>query len=91
MKCLSLTEARNQLLRLAEEIEHDPSVVVEVRKRGRRVMALMSAELYESLVETLDLVCDPPMARELRRALRQIDRGKGMSWESAKRRLKLNP
>ncbi len=34
MKTLSLTEARNNLLRLAEEIERDPSVVVEVRVPG---------------------------------------------------------
>lgn len=89
MRNVTLTEARNNLLRLAQEIERDPSSVVEVFKRGKRVMALVSAELYEGLLETLDILSDETSAAELRRALREIEKGRGIPWKTAKRRLGL--
>lgn len=89
MKDLSLTEARAGLLRLADEIERDPSMVVEIRKRGRRVMALVSAELYDALMETLDVLGEPAAAGRLRQALQEVEQGKGVPWKAAKKRLGL--
>lgn len=90
MKTLSLTQARNTLLRLAEEIDRDPSVVVEVRKRGRRVLTVMSANLYEALLETLEILEDASLAHRLRRAIREIEAGKGIPWTVARKRLGLD-
>lgn len=87
---MSLTDARNGLLRLAEQIERDPSVVVEVQKRGKRVMTVMSASLYEALVETLELLEDPSLSGKLRRAIREIEAGKGIPWQVARKRLGLD-
>jgi len=89
MKNLSLTNARNQLLTLAQEIEDDPSTIVGVQKRGRPVLKLISAELYESLVETLEILGDESQAARLRQALREIEKGRGIPWKTAKRRLGL--
>jgi PHD/YefM family antitoxin component YafN of YafNO toxin-antitoxin module len=89
MKSLTLTEAREKLLKLADEIERRPSTVVEVKKRGRRIMALMSSELYESLLETLEVLSDEGTARELSRAVKEIETGRGIPWRTAKKRLKL--
>jgi prevent-host-death family protein len=89
MKSLTLTEARQTLLGLAEEISAEPSTVVEVRKRGRRVLALMSVELYDALVETLEVLDDEPAARKLRRAMKEIEDDRGIPWRDAKRRLRL--
>jgi len=41
MKTMTLTEARNQLLKVAEEMERRPDQVVEVVKRGNKVMTLI--------------------------------------------------
>ena len=87
MKTITLAEARNQLLKLADEMEKNPDAVVEVVKRGRHIMTLMSAELYELLVETLDVLANDAAARKLRRALREIEQGKGIPWKTAKKRL----
>ena len=87
MKNMTLTEARNSLLELAKKMERDPAFVVEVVKRGRRVMTMMPAELYESILETLEVLADEEAAPRLRRALREIDAGKGIPWEAAKRKL----
>lgn len=89
MKYVTLTEARNQLLRLAGEIERQPDTVIEVRKRGKRVMTLMSAELYDSLVETLEILADESVTPKLKQALREIERGRGIPWKTAKSKLGL--
>jgi prevent-host-death family protein len=89
MKTLTLTEARNRLLNLADELEKDPSSVVEVSRRGKRVMALISAELYDSLVETLEVLSDRRTTSRLRKALRELDQGKGIPWGRARRELGL--
>jgi len=86
---VSLTEARNGLLRLADEIQRDPSLVVEVQKRGKRVLALVSTDLYDRLLETLDVLADESTSTALRRALREIAKGKGIPWKAARKRLGL--
>jgi PHD/YefM family antitoxin component YafN of YafNO toxin-antitoxin module len=52
-------------------------------------MTLMSSEVYDALIETLEIVADEPTLSKLRRALQEIEKGKGISWSEAKRRLRL--
>ena len=90
MKTMTLTEARNQLLKVAEEMERRPDQVVEVVKRGKKVMTLLSAEVYEAIVETLEVVADEAAFAKLRRAVRETEAGKGMSWSDARKGLGLS-
>ena len=90
MKTMTLTEARNQLLKVAEEMERRPDQIVEVVKRGKKVMTLMSAEVYEAIVETLEVVADEAAFTKLRRAVKEIEAGKGMSWSDARKELGLS-
>lgn len=90
MKTMTLTEARNQLLKVAEEMERRPDQVIEIVKRGKKVMTLLSAEVYEAIVETLEVVGDEAAFAKLRRALREIEAGKGMSWRDAREELGLS-
>jgi PHD/YefM family antitoxin component YafN of YafNO toxin-antitoxin module len=87
MKTVSLTEARNRLLQLAEEIKKDPALIVKVVNRGSAVLTLMSSELHDSLVETLEVLAEEDTSAKLRRALQEIHQRKGIPWKRAKRRL----
>ena len=87
MKNVTLTDARNQLLRIADELQEKPDTVFEVLKRGKPVMTMLSAELYGSLVETLEILGDEATAEKLRQALKEIDKGKGIPWKKAKKKL----
>ncbi len=87
MKTLTVSEARSRLPRIADEVARDPSVAIEVTRRGRRVMTIVSAELYDSLVETLEILRDPQTMSRLRRALREAAGGRTMSWKEARKRL----
>ncbi|MBI4600391.1 MAG: type II toxin-antitoxin system Phd/YefM family antitoxin [Planctomycetes bacterium] len=86
---LSVTEARKNLLKLADRIEEEPSTVVAIHRRGKRVMALISADLHDAVTETLEVLSDESTAARLRQALREIEKGHGMPWEAAKKRLGL--
>ena len=87
MKTVSLTEARNRLLQLAEEIKKNPALIVKVVKHGSGVLTLMSSDLHDSLVETLEVLAEEDTSAKLRRALQEIQQGKGIPWKKAKRRL----
>ena len=90
MKTMTLAQARNELLKVAEEMERRPDQVVEVVKRGKKVMTLLSAEVYESIVETLEVMADEKTFAKLRRAVREIEAGKGVSWSDARKELGLS-
>jgi PHD/YefM family antitoxin component YafN of YafNO toxin-antitoxin module len=87
MQTLSMTEARNKIMQLAEAMERDPSLVVQVEKRGRRVMTLLPSNLYDGLVETLEVLNDQDTAARLRQALREVESGKAVPWSKVKGRL----
>ena len=89
MKTMTLTEARNQLLKVADEMERRPDEVVEVMKRGKRVMTLLSAKVYAAIIETLEVVADEKAFAKLRRAMTEIEEGKGLPWRTARRKLGL--
>ena len=90
MKTMTLTEARNQLLRVAKEMERNPDQTVEVVKRGKKVMTLLSSEVYDALRETLEILSDESTFAQLRQALREIQAGKTISWTTARRKLRLS-
>jgi prevent-host-death family protein len=89
MKTMSLTETRNRLLEIAERIERDPDEVIGVTKRGRRVMTVLSAERYDAVLETLEVLADAEAMRSLERARKEIALGKGIPWRKARERLRL--
>lgn len=89
MKALSLTDARNRLLEIAEEMERKPSTVVSVNKRGKPLMTLISTDVYEGILETLDILSDPKAVVSIRKSIRQMKAGKTILWEKVKKGLDL--
>lgn len=87
MKSLNITDTRNQLLDLADELVRKPSTVIEVQKHGRHVMTLISPELYGSLVETLEILADDGLMARFKKAIKEIEHGKGIPLAVSKRRL----
>ena len=89
-KTLPITRARSQLLDLAEELNRNPEVgAVAVTKRGQPVLALMPWELYESIVETLEILGDETLMASLRQSIKEAAKGKMIPWEGVKKSLHL--
>lgn len=89
MKTVTLTDARNSLLGLADELRKSPDVVVKIEKHGKPSMTLISSELYDSIVETLEVLADEDGMRNLKKAIRDVENGKMISHEEVKQRLGL--
>lgn len=89
-KTLSITQARSQLLGLADELSHPGKAeAVAVTKHGRPVLALLPWDLYESLVETLEILGDEDLMKALRRSIKEARAGRTIPWEKVKRDLDL--
>jgi antitoxin YefM len=89
-RTMSIVEARNKLTSLPEDFEQDPEMgAVAVTRRGKPVLAVMPWELYEALVETLEILGDAELMTALRQSIKEAEAGKGIPWEDAKRTLGL--
>ncbi len=90
-KTLTITEARSQLLDLAEELNRPPATEpVKVTKRGKPVLAVMPHGFYESLVETLEVLGDEGLMQALRRGLKEVRADETIPWEKVKHGLRLS-
>lgn len=85
---LPIIEARNKLTTLPEELEKNPELgAIAVTRRGKPVLAVMSWELYETIMESLEVMADADLMKILRQSLKEAAQGKVHSWESVKREL----
>ncbi len=88
---MQITEARRQFTQLPKIFgKKRPNIrAVEVESHGKPVMAVISWDLYEGIMETLDVLGDAALVKKLRKSLREAEQGKTLSWNAAKARLKL--
>ena len=83
---LTMVDARRELTKLPEKLEARPTTVV-VTRRGKPVLAIMTWEDYEAILETLEVLSDNEAVEQLRRSIREVKEGKAIPWEVAKVRL----
>jgi prevent-host-death family protein len=89
-KTLPIMEARKQLTSLPEALTHDGEIdVVEITRRGKPVLAVMPWELYEAIAETLEVMADKELTAELRRSIMELEEGKVIPWDEARKELGL--
>lgn len=87
---MPIVEARNKLTSLPEQFEQQPeNDVVMVTRRGQPVLAIMPWELYDSLMETLEIMSDEELMAQLRQSIKQAAAGETISWEMVKKELDL--
>jgi antitoxin YefM len=87
---MAMVEARKRLTTLPEVFEKHPDIgAVQVTRRGKPVLAVMSWDLYESITETLEIMSDPEMMAAFRQGVKDMNEGKVYPWEQVKRELGL--
>lgn len=83
---LSMTQARQGLTTLPEDLAQHPGAVV-ITRRGKPVLAVMPWQLYESLLETLEVLADEDLMTALRESLKEADQGEVIPWETVRAEL----
>ena len=87
---ISLSKGRTELLAIASELEkHPEDGAITMTRHGKPVLAVLSAELYEGLIDTLELMSDPKGQALLRASLKEAEEGNLISWNTAKKKLGL--
>ena len=87
MQKMAITEARKKFMKLPDQAAKDQ--ILAVTRRNKEVMAVMSWELYEGLLETIEVLSDPELIKHLRTAMDDVKAGRTHSLADAYERLGL--
>jgi prevent-host-death family protein len=89
MREIPIAKARNELMTLPEKLAENRATVA-VTRRGKPVLAVMPWELYESIIETLEIMGDQELMASLKLAIKEVAQGKTVPWEQVKKELNLD-
>jgi len=81
-----LTELRPNLPKIMDRLSKyfDRCIVT---RHGKPEAVILAEEDYESLLETLDILSDQKLMKDIKKAQQELKKGKGITWETAKQKL----
>jgi len=83
---IPITQARYGLPRLIKKINRSAeSSTFTITRRGKPILALLQWDFYESLMETLEIMADPELMKELGKNIKEIKRQKLISMAQIKK------
>ena len=87
-KTLPVTEVRERLTELVDEV-NDKFEQIEITKNGKPRAVIMAADEFDSWKETLEILSDEQLMRDIKQAEKEFKEGKAVSWEKVKEELNL--
>jgi len=85
---LPIIEARKQLTKLPEAFAAQSHFTpVTVTRRGKPVLTIMPTEVYEALIETLEIAGDDNLMNQLRTSIDRVKSGQLLPWGDVKAEL----
>ena len=83
---IPLTELRPKLPKIMDRLSKyfDRCIIT---RHGKPEAVMLSEEDYESLLETLDILSNQKLVKDIKKAKEELRKGKGISWEKAKQKL----
>ena len=85
-KQIPIIKARDRLTSLPEELIEEPGAIA-VTRRGEPVLAILPWDLYESIMETLEILSDEDLMAALHQSIKEASEGQAVSWDQAKQEL----
>ena len=86
MEGIPITTARGMLTRLPEKLAKEKRAVTLTR-RGKPVLVVFPWDLFESLMETMEIMEDPEMMAAIREGIEDMQQGNLISHEEVAARL----
>lgn len=84
-RSMSMVEARSRLTQLPEDFEQaEEPEAIAITRRGKPVLAVMPWELYDGLLETLEIMGDDQLMAALRQSVNEAAAGKVVSWDEVR-------
>ncbi|HEU0186131.1 MAG TPA: type II toxin-antitoxin system Phd/YefM family antitoxin [Blastocatellia bacterium] len=75
---IPIIEARDRLTSLPEEFAEEPGTIA-VTRYGEPALAILPWDLYESIMETLEILRDEEMVAALRQSIKEVSNGQVVS------------
>jgi len=86
IKTLPITEVRNNLPKLVDNAQKKLDEYV-ITVNGKPAAILISNDEYESLKETLEIMSDPKLMKNIREAEEDVKAGRVYDWDEVKKEL----
>jgi prevent-host-death family protein len=80
---------KNRFARFSRRV-NDSQTVIPITRQGRPVMALMSWEMFESLVDTIEILSDPELMARISQSEQEIAEGKTVPFNEVLAELDIN-
>lgn len=74
MRCIPVAEARSHLSRIVEQAS-SAQERFDITRNGSRAAALLSANDYDALMETLEILSDSQLVKEIGKGLEGLESG----------------
>ncbi len=84
LRTIPITEARDEMTSLPERLAEEQETVA-VTRRGKPVLALMPWELYETIIETLEIMGDEALMSTLKKSVQEAKTNQVISWDEAEK------
>lgn len=83
---VTISQAREKLTKFPQELTSEDKVV-KITSNKHPVLALMSWEFFENIMETLEILSDKELMAMLDKSVKEAESGKAISWDKAKKEL----
>lgn len=84
---LPISQARSKIFDIAEEVQKPDSYFV-LTEKGRPKVVILSAEEFDSMLETLDILSDPHALQDIKKAEEEYRRGEYVTLDEFRKQLK---
>ena len=81
-KIIPVTQAKKELLEIVKQMAEE-DITVAVTKNGVPVSVMMSADRYEGLLETIEILADRCVVKALARSSKEFQTGKVITHAEA--------
>jgi len=87
---ISISEARKRIFEIAEEVQK-PDKYYTLTEKGRAKAVLMSADQFNSIMQTIDILSDPNILENIKTAENEYKKGEYIAWEDLKKEIGFVP
>ena len=82
---MTITEAKKKIASLEDTMDYDDTI--SITNHGREIFALMKWDTYESIRETLEILSDKELSKNLAIGIQQIKQNKLTDFDSLKNKV----
>lgn len=85
---ISISEARKKIFQIVDEIQKTGRYYL-LTEKGKPKAVVLSAEEFSSIQETMEILSNPGVLRDIQKAEKEFAKGEYRRWEDVKKELGL--